>query len=35
MKGVEHVDVMEKVPTGAGDKPNDPMVIESVTITES
>ncbi len=35
VNGLEHVDVMEKVPTGAGDKPNDPMIIESVTITES
>ncbi len=35
VKGVEHVDVMEKVATGPGDKPNDPMTIESVTITES
>jgi len=35
VNGVEHVDVMEKVPTGSGDKPNDPMVMESVTITES
>ena len=35
VKGLEHVDVMEKVPTGPGDKPVDPMIIESVTITES
>ena len=34
VKGIEHVTVMEKVPTGAGDKPVEPMAIESVTITE-
>ncbi|MEL7158473.1 MAG: peptidylprolyl isomerase [Actinomycetota bacterium] len=35
VKGLEHVDVMEKVATGPGDKPVEPMLIESVTITES
>jgi cyclophilin family peptidyl-prolyl cis-trans isomerase len=35
VKGLEHVDVMEKVKTGPGDKPVEPMIIESVTITES
>jgi cyclophilin family peptidyl-prolyl cis-trans isomerase len=34
VKGIEYVTVMEKVPTGAGDKPTDPMIIESVTISE-
>jgi cyclophilin family peptidyl-prolyl cis-trans isomerase len=34
VKGIEHVTVMEKVPTGPGDKPVDPMVMESVTISE-
>ncbi|MFV0523087.1 MAG: peptidylprolyl isomerase [Acidimicrobiales bacterium] len=34
VKGLEHVDVMEKVATDPGDHPVDPMVIESVTITE-
>ena len=35
VNGLEHVDVMEKVSTGPGDKPTEPMTIESVTITES
>jgi len=34
VKGLEHVDEMQKVSTGAGDKPVEPMNIESVTITE-
>jgi cyclophilin family peptidyl-prolyl cis-trans isomerase len=34
VKGLEVVDRMEKVPTGPGDKPVEPLVIESVTITE-
>ena len=34
VKGLEHVDVMEKVSTGPGDRPVEDMVIESVTITE-
>ncbi len=35
VSGLEHVEVMEKVPTGKDDRPVDPMTIESVTITES
>jgi len=35
VKGLEHVAEMEKVKTGPGDKPVEPMIIESVTITES
>ncbi len=35
VKGLEHVDVMEKVATDRNDRPVEPMVIESVTITES
>ena len=34
VKGLDHVEVMQKVPTGSGDKPVDPMTIESVTIAE-
>ena len=34
IKGLEHVDVMEKVATGPGDRPVEDMVIQSVTITE-
>jgi peptidylprolyl isomerase len=34
VKGLDIVDQMEKVKTGAGDKPIEPMIIESVTITE-
>ncbi len=33
--GLDIVDAMEKVPTGAGDRPNTDVVINSVTITES
>lgn len=33
--GLEHVEVMQAVATGAGDKPKTDMIIESVTITES
>lgn len=35
VKGIEHVAEMEKVATGRGDKPLEPMIIESVTITET
>jgi cyclophilin family peptidyl-prolyl cis-trans isomerase len=35
VKGLEVVDAMEKVPTGAGDRPVDDVVINSVTVTES
>jgi len=35
VKGVELVDRMQNVPTGAGDRPTTPVVIESVTITEA
>mgnify|MGYP000854747998 CR=1 FL=1 len=35
VKGLDVLDAMEKVPTGAGDKPLTPVVIKSVTITES
>jgi peptidylprolyl isomerase len=35
VKGLEVVDAIEKVPTGAGDRPKDDVVIQSVTITES
>ena len=35
VKGLEVVAAMEAVPTGAGDRPRDDLVIESVTITES
>ena len=34
IRGLEHVAEMQKVPTGMGDKPVEPMAIESVTITE-
>ena len=34
VKGLEVVAEMEKVPTGMQDKPQTPLVIESVTITE-
>jgi peptidylprolyl isomerase len=33
--GLEVVDAMEKVPTGAGDRPRDDVVIQSVTINEA
>ena len=32
VKGLDVLDAMQKVPTGRGDKPNDDVVIESVTI---
>jgi peptidylprolyl isomerase len=35
VKGLEVLDQMEKVPTGAGDRPREDLVINSVTITES
>ena len=35
VKGIEHVAVMEKVETERGDRPVEPMIIESVTITET
>jgi peptidylprolyl isomerase len=35
IKGLDVLDAMEKVPTAAGDRPLTPVVIESVTITES
>ena len=35
VKGLEIVDQMEKVRTGAGDKPVEDLVIQSVTITEA
>ncbi|MBW8825197.1 MAG: peptidylprolyl isomerase [Acidobacteria bacterium] len=35
VKGLEVVDQMEKVPTGAGDRPLDDVVINSVTIEEA
>jgi peptidylprolyl isomerase len=35
VKGLDVVDQMEKVPTGAGDRPVQDVVINSVTITES
>jgi peptidylprolyl isomerase len=34
VKGLDVVDAIEKVPTGAGDRPKEDVVIESVTITE-
>ncbi len=34
VKGLEHVEVMQGVATGQGDKPVEEMKIESVTITE-
>jgi cyclophilin family peptidyl-prolyl cis-trans isomerase len=34
VKGLEIVDEMQKVPTGAGDRPKTSVVINSVTITE-
>jgi cyclophilin family peptidyl-prolyl cis-trans isomerase len=34
VKGIEHVALMEKVETGAGDRPLKPMTIESVSISE-
>jgi cyclophilin family peptidyl-prolyl cis-trans isomerase len=33
VKGLDIVDMMQKVPTGAGDRPKDDVVIKSVTIT--
>lgn len=35
VKGLDVIDQMQRVPTGAADRPNDDIVIESVTITES
>ena len=35
VKGMEVVESMQNVPTGRGDRPNDDIVINSVTITES
>ena len=35
VKGLDVVDAMEKVKTGAGDKPVDDVVIHSVTVTEA
>ena len=35
VKGLDVLDAMEKVKTGAGDRPLVPVTIESVTITES
>ena len=35
VRGLEIVDAMQKVPTGHGDRPLTPVVIESVTITEA
>ena len=32
VKGLDVLDAMQRVPTGRGDKPNDDVVIESVTI---
>lgn len=34
-KGLDVLDQMEKVPTGAGDRPHQDVVIDSVTITEA
>ena len=34
VKGLDVVDAIEKVPTGAGDRPKEDVVIVSVTITE-
>jgi len=33
--GIEVIDAIAGAPTGAGDRPNDPVTINSVTITES
>jgi peptidylprolyl isomerase len=33
VKGLEVVDAMQNVPTGAGDRPKTDVVINSVTIT--
>ncbi|MFT3851582.1 MAG: peptidylprolyl isomerase [Ilumatobacteraceae bacterium] len=33
VKGLDVLDAMQKVPTGRGDRPNDDVVINSVTIT--
>ena len=33
VKGLDVLDAMQRVPTGRGDKPNDDVVIESVTIS--
>jgi cyclophilin family peptidyl-prolyl cis-trans isomerase len=35
IEGLDVLDAIQKVPTGPGDRPNDPVTIESVTITES
>jgi cyclophilin family peptidyl-prolyl cis-trans isomerase len=34
VKGLDVVDAIEKVPTGAGDRPKEDVVINSVTIEE-
>ena len=34
VKGLDVLDAMQKVPTGAGDKPKDDVVINSVTVTQ-
>jgi len=33
VKGLDIVDMMQKVPTGAGDRPTDDVVIKSITIS--
>jgi cyclophilin family peptidyl-prolyl cis-trans isomerase len=35
VKGMEVVEAMQNVPTGRGDRPNEDVVINSVTIAES
>jgi peptidylprolyl isomerase len=35
VKGLDVLDAIEKVPTGSGDRPKTPVVIESVVITEA
>ncbi|MBK9180590.1 MAG: peptidylprolyl isomerase [Acidimicrobiales bacterium] len=35
VKGLDVVEQMQSVPTGTGDRPRDPVVIESITITEA
>ncbi len=35
MKGLDVLDTMQRVRTGAGDRPAEDVVINSVTITES
>jgi cyclophilin family peptidyl-prolyl cis-trans isomerase len=34
VKGLDVVDAIEKVPTGAGDRPKEDVVMNSVTITQ-